>query len=224
MPLLLRPAKEDDSTKIGAIGRDAFSGTLSRSIFPPHLHSKSETGDPGLDEAQWRAARNLRRMREGKPTYVVVDVPEDGSGDERVVGFAQWELPSQETPSTAGAAVEIEPDPLPASLDQEKLLEMYRLIEDETKKALGPEGYSNMWYLMSVAIDPTQQRRGIGRMLVQHGLDQAAKAGKDAFLISTPEGRGLYYALGFRDVTEPITLGPTPHSLMIWKNPETGVH
>jgi hypothetical protein len=84
-------------------------------------------------------------MREGKPTFVVVDVPEDGSGDEQVVGFAQWELPSQATPFAAGAAVEVEPDQVPASLDQEKLLEMYQIIVEETKKALGPEGYSNMW-------------------------------------------------------------------------------
>jgi hypothetical protein len=58
---------------------------------------------------------------------------------------------------------------------------------------------------------------------VQHGLDLAAKAGRDAFLVSTPEGRRLYYALGFRDVTEPILLGPTPHFWMQWKIPDTGV-
>lgn len=145
MHLLLRPAKEADSADIGCIGRDAFRGTVSSSLFPPHLYSQSETSDPTLDEAQWRATRNLRRMRDGKPTFVVVDVPEDGSDTEVVVGFAQWDTPSQGAPGAAGAVTEADIDPSPGSLDQEKLRELYKQIEDETKKALGPEGYSKMW-------------------------------------------------------------------------------
>lgn len=76
---------------------------------------------------------------------------------------------------------------------------------------------------MILAIDPAHQRRGIGRILVQHGLDQAAKAGTDAFLIATPEGRGLYHSCGFREIGEPIMLGSTPHYSMLWKNPRSGL-
>lgn len=75
---------------------------------------------------------------------------------------------------------------------------------------------------MLLAIDPTQQRRGIGKMLVQSGLEQAAKAGMDAFLIATPAGKGLYHSLGFRDVGEPFNLGSTPHYSMLWKRPADG--
>ncbi|KAK4149786.1 puromycin N-acetyltransferase [Chaetomidium leptoderma] len=220
MPLQLRPAQDADGAKLGLIGRDAFRDTLSRSFFPPHLYSKSETGDPSLDEAQWRAARTMRRMRDGKPTFVVVDVPEDGSGAEEVVGFAQWELP-QATPPASEAVAEVDKDTLPGSLDQEKLIEMYAILEKETKRALGPDGHSKMWYLLLLAVDPTQYRRGIGRMLVQHGLDQAAKAGKDAFLVATPNGRGLYLSVGFCDMEEPFLLGGTPHYSMLWRKPDS---
>jgi thiamine pyrophosphate-dependent acetolactate synthase large subunit-like protein len=145
MSLRLRPAQEADSAKIGSIGRDAFQGTLSSALFPPHLYSKSELGDPALDEAQWRAARNSRRMKDGKPTFVVIDVPEDGSDAEVVVGFAQWDTPSQAPPAASEAATEADLDPSPGSLDQEELRKLYKVIEEETKKALGPDGSSKMW-------------------------------------------------------------------------------
>lgn len=149
MPLLLRAAQESDTPKLGIIGRDAFRDSLSRSLFPPHLASKSETGDPGLDEAQWRDVRVLRRMREGKPTFVVVDVTEGESEGENVVGFAQWELPSCSTAPASHAAAEAEKDALPASLDRDSLQELYAALETETKKALGPDGHSKMWCKLS---------------------------------------------------------------------------
>ncbi len=144
MPLFIRSATEADATRLGRIGRDAFRDTLSRSFFPPHLSSKSETGDSDLDEAQWRGERVLRRMREGKPTFVVVDVPDDGRDSERVVGFAQWELPPPTTHASEPAD-EIESDPLPASLDLERLREVVEKLEAESKKALGPDGHSKIW-------------------------------------------------------------------------------
>ena len=73
---------------------------------------------------------------------------------------------------------------------------------------------------MILAIDPAHQRRGIGKMLLKHGLELAGKAGKDAFLVATPEGRGLYRSFGFFDVGELAVLGETPHHLMLWKAPD----
>lgn len=145
MPLILRPAEEADSPRIGRIGANAFQQSLSRSLFPAHLHSRSETGDPVRDEAEWRAARNLRRMRDGNPTFVVVDIAEGGAETEEVVGFAQWELPSQVVAPAPEATVEADKDPMPGALDQEELRKLYRVIETETKKALGPDGHRNMW-------------------------------------------------------------------------------
>ncbi|KAL1836474.1 hypothetical protein VTJ49DRAFT_5088 [Mycothermus thermophilus] len=217
MPLRLRLAVEDDSVRIGQITAAAFSDTVSRDVFPPHLSHKSETGDPFLDEVQWRAHRNVRRMREGKPTVVVVDIPDNGDGPEQVVGFAQWEPPTQGIQGSAEA--EADQDKTPGCLDQDALREMLRVIDDETKRALGPDGHSKMWYLMMIAVDPKHHRRGIGKMLVQYGLDQAVKDGVDVYLIASPAGRLLYESLGFEQMREPVTLGATPHYSMIWKNP-----
>lgn len=72
---------------------------------------------------------------------------------------------------------------------------------------------------MVLAVDPAHQRRGVGKMLIRHGLKLAAEAGKDAFLLGTLEGRGLYQSVGFRDVGKQIDLGNTPHYPMLWKCP-----
>lgn len=73
--------------------------------------------------------------------------------------------------------------------------------------------------LMLLAVDPKQQRRGIGKMLVRHGLDLAIQAGTDAFLIATPEGRGMYQSQGFDQVGGLFDLGGTPHCSMLWQRP-----
>lgn len=144
MPLKIRPATDADGPPIGFIGREAFRDSLSKSLFPPHLHAKSKTGDVRLDEVQWRATRAVRRMNEGKPTFVVVDVPEDKTSAEVVVGFAQWELPFQ--PASSNSIVgEADKDPVPATLDTQVFQEMYDIMDIETNKALGPDGHSKMW-------------------------------------------------------------------------------
>ncbi len=72
---------------------------------------------------------------------------------------------------------------------------------------------------MLLATDPTQQRRGIGKMLVKHGLELAAKDGKDVYLVATPAGRGLYRSLGFTEMGEAVELCGLLHSSMLWKPP-----
>ncbi|EGS22577.1 uncharacterized protein CTHT_0010460 [Thermochaetoides thermophila DSM 1495] len=216
MPLILRPATEKDAFRLGCIGRDAFRHHVSRDLFPPHLRSKSESGDPDFDEAEWRGMRTVRRMKEGKPAYVVVDVSEGGIPDEEglVVGFCQWELPSEGQEKKQNFEDDANADRLPPILDSQAYHAMGEVIDRESHKILGSEGYSKMWF------DPQHQRRGVGRMLIQHGLELAAKDGRDAFLIGTPEGRCLYQKLGFEVIGEPFYLGSTLHYPMLWKAPK----
>ncbi|CAP65611.1 uncharacterized protein PODANS_6_11010 [Podospora anserina S mat+] len=215
--LTLREATVADSPRIGVIGRDSFGPTLSRILFPAHLHHLAHT-DAATEEAEWRAARNTRRIKDGKKTYVVVDKLEDGS--EQIVGYAQWETPDSLPPAAKPqTASETEVDVLPPSLDQDALKEIFGLMEVVTEQTLGKEGHSQMWYLMILGVDPTQKRRGIGKMLVKHGLEQAAREKRDAFLIATPEGKYLYSLLGFEQVGEEIALGDVPHYAMLWKRP-----
>ena len=102
MPLSLRPATEEDSPHIGRIGAASFADSVSRVFFPENRRHLSPVGDAFLDEAEWRASRNTRRMKEGRPTFVVVDRTEDGK-EEVVVGFAQWDPPKRQPEQPAAA-------------------------------------------------------------------------------------------------------------------------
>lgn len=59
--------------------------------------------------------------------------------------------------------------------------------------------------LYFLAVHPDYQRKGIGRMLTQWGVDHAANEDRDVCLIASQKGRFLYAAMGFETVTEFVT-------------------
>lgn len=145
MPLRLRPATEADAPAIGAVSSRAFRNTLSQILFPPRLRALSQEDE----ETPWRAARTLKRMRDGKVTLVVVDVPDDNSAPEVIVGMAQWVRPVDvAAPPDVGysgdKSVEVE-EPAPATLDSEALSRFMGQLDEETVKALGQDGSKHMW-------------------------------------------------------------------------------
>jgi len=61
--------------------------------------------------------------------------------------------------------------------------------------------------LAVLGVDPNQQRRGIGKLLLQWGLDQADRDGTEAYLVATAEGKPLYQANGFKVLAEDEVFG-----------------
>lgn len=128
---------------MAAVCTRAFRDTLSQILFPPRLRHLSQEDQ----ETPWRATRTIRRMRDGKVTLVVVETANDG--EETVVGMAQWVPPVTKgagapSPPSSGGTVVAE-EPAPATLDSEALNDFMKLLDEETKKVLGPEGSKNMW-------------------------------------------------------------------------------
>ncbi|KAI1450967.1 acyl-CoA N-acyltransferase [Annulohypoxylon stygium] len=56
-------------------------------------------------------------------------------------------------------------------------------------------------YLSVIAVDPEQQRRGIGRLLMQWGINLAEQLNLPIYLESSRPGLGLYEAVGFERLT-----------------------
>lgn len=48
-----------------------------------------------------------------------------------------------------------------------------------------------------MAVDNDYQRRGIGKMMMQWGADQADRDGVESYVDGSPLGRGLYQQFGF---------------------------
>jgi predicted N-acetyltransferase YhbS len=51
--------------------------------------------------------------------------------------------------------------------------------------------------LNSLAVDAKHQRKGIGRMLVQWGIDRAVEERKNILIVANPTGAPLYQKMGF---------------------------
>ena len=49
-------------------------------------------------------------------------------------------------------------------------------------------------------VHPDYQRRGVGKLLMEWGLDVADREGLSCRLQATPQGRGLYSKCGFENV------------------------
>lgn len=124
------------------------------------------------------------------PTGKGEDVPSttlpEGS---QLVGFAMWQRVDQhtvpETPKTDKKAAE-NPNLLNAFFAQ-----MNRTRESTMQG-------KTYWFLKILSIDPEHQRKGLGTLLVKWGVERANKEGVDAWLESSPMGKGAYLKAGFR--------------------------
>lgn len=68
-----------------------------------------------------------------------------------------------------------------------------------------------LWYLDQLAVEPTQQGRGIGSALVEHGLAMARADGVSAFLeTGNPDNIGYYERFGFVVIEEGDVPGGGP--------------
>ncbi|EAW17180.1 GNAT family N-acetyltransferase [Aspergillus fischeri NRRL 181] len=215
MALSIRPAREADLEMIANIAAAAFNPTtdaISRRLFPPDL----QPTDMPAGEAcrQWRAARKSASFHsDGTALMVAVDDALQG----QIVGFALWDVPVPSPRCAPHQPHEPEPEPAAhahAGLDQSALAEMRRILAEDARAHFGAGMKKNVWHLDYIAVDPRHRRRGIGKMLLQWGVQRAAAAKRDCYLVATPAGRPLYEAAGFTELTTLLIFG-VPHWSMI---------
>ncbi|KAH8880318.1 putative GNAT family acetyltransferase [Thozetella sp. PMI_491] len=220
MPLHLRLAVECDVPAMARVGVAAFANdTINLALFPPRLRPAD---DPGLDERlSFRLARTMERMRKpGAHAVVVVDdsLPEGGN----IVGFAQWESPtapgalSGQGGNTDEELATGSPEQYPRTFDKVAYDELYTRMDEEEARVFGSKGRRNAWYCIVLGVDPAHQRRGIGRMLANWGVERAASERRDCYLVATPAGIPLYLSLGFQDLGR-FNLFGTEHSSMLFR-------
>ncbi|ATY67321.1 GNAT family [Cordyceps militaris] len=213
MPLQMRAAIDADTDAIARLATTAFdpaTDAIARNLFPKRLQpAVPRPEDPAI---AWRRTRKGLKMHTERIILMVVT---DDELDDQIVGFSMWEEPlpnGEQGESMTKGLVPCE------TLDEEAYQELRRASGAATNDFLGKDGSNHMWYLDYLGVDPGQQRRGIGKMLLEWGLEKAREQNRDAFLIATPAGIPLYLAAGFESLGS-FMLFDTPHSCMIKRRP-----
>lgn len=75
------------------------------------------------------------------------------------------------------------------------------------------------WYLSHLAVRPAEQRRGLGRTLLEWGIDQADDGGVGTYLeTANPDNLPFYRSAGFSQVGM-VRVGRAPTVWALWRRP-----
>ena len=78
------------------------------------------------------------------------------------------------------------------------------------------------WYLQTLSIKPSAQRKGAGTALIQPGLDRADAEGVGTYLETQRESNIPYYRRFGFELTDEISLHDSPPLWLMWRRPGTG--
>jgi GNAT superfamily N-acetyltransferase len=254
MPIQVREVRPSDLPARQRIIRGAFSAGLSPHIFPNGqteadlIHSFTEVFQ-GL-----KTKMSTSDTQAGQRAFVAydTDTPADASDlifpeawehkaevelseeqkkeEKKVVGIAIWVLqPVARTQEQYDKeAAEKEPTTHSPSANGALLDAMDAAMTVSKKKWLGLEPYL---YLRILAIDPAYQRRGVGSLLLDGGMEIADRCGIQSYLEATKVGRPLYARYGYEDREymdfDVVKYAPTakddpPHQFMVMIRPAGG--
>ncbi|KAH6603538.1 hypothetical protein Trco_008313 [Trichoderma cornu-damae] len=213
MSITIRKATEEEIPAVARLAGVVFHPTtdwITRQVFPLRLQPKDIPD--GESSQQWR---RLRKTACFNTSNCAVIVAIDTALNNQIVGFAVWDLPMEaEEPAVAPADPELPSD----VTDLKVYAELQSILKEDNKATFGDRELKDVWHLDLIGVDPLQRRRGIGKALLTWGVQQATKAGRDCYLMATPQGRPLYEASGF-DIVRPLNMfGVMHHSMILRAN------
>ncbi|KAF2498219.1 acyl-CoA N-acyltransferase [Lophium mytilinum] len=190
---LVLPAQPADTPKVYDIYFLAFAGSaLPRLLFPSAYPTASDTV-PTAEFRESHTAHTLAWLASPASgfqyTFKAVDV---ASGE--VVGMGLWDIHLTERTEEEWKWKGVE---WLAGKERERAEE---LLGEMVRKKEGFFGGKRHVYCHVVAVHPEYQKRGIGRKLMQWGIEVGEQAGLPVYLESSVEGEGLYRSLGFEEV------------------------
>lgn len=180
MGLTLRPAITSDARHIVDIYLSAFKeDAISILCFPRNK---------AVDDFWFNMI--VEELSDPHSHFLCV-TSSDGSGEETVIAFAQWNAPSK--PMTAELPM------WPKSSDSELANSFFGNLFSTHKRLM--EGKKH-WYLELIATRPEFQGKGAAGMLMRWGLERADEDGVESYLEASPEGKPVYEHFGFAEHEE----------------------
>jgi GNAT superfamily N-acetyltransferase len=216
MPIEIHPMTEADVGQHVNLMWDSFGPDLMSIFFP--------RGMSAADRSHM-AADTLKSMRKSKPTEKLLflkAIDTDLPADSQIVATAKWLIYPQERSEEDLKKDEEEgsrDDLFSEGAKKEIMIPFFEELARERRERFGGRPY----VLLSIlVVSPQHQRRGLGARLLQVGLEKADEMGVEAYLESSPKGKGLYAKYGFEekgvmkfDAREYGCDRNVPHTLMV---------
>lgn len=147
------------------------------------------------------------------PKYQIV-VAKDTSNDNKVVGSVIWARQPPESSEPRREETQ-EPERRPVKPDTTSLSpfepshegpKTVQALERTTSAAMNyyksflmPPG-TTCWFIVSISVDPANQRKGVGTALMKWGLDKADAEGLSSWVSSSHDGVSAFEKRGFHEV------------------------
>jgi GNAT superfamily N-acetyltransferase len=193
MPIELHPMTEADV--------DAHLDIMWASFGPDLMSVFYPRGMSASDRAHMKAD-TLKALRKSKPTEQTVyikAIDTDLPASNQIVSTAKWQIyPRQRTDEELDRDAEEggRENMFSEGANVEAMKAFFAELVEKRRERFGGEPY----VLLSVlVVHPDHQRRGLGARQLQWGLDKADELGVQAYLESSPKGKGLYAKYGFKE-------------------------
>ncbi|EED21250.1 conserved hypothetical protein [Talaromyces stipitatus ATCC 10500] len=219
MAITISPTSPDDIRPIVCLAESAFPVLYSTLFDGPLKESTIDALGEQRIKSQFR--ENEKSEGKGKPAnrFFAFKAIDDSTG--RIVGEARWMIFYEDEVLTKSIEEEVQ-DRLSLGVPQMQVQAtavFARLLNTARREVLAvpssetgsdaPVKLRKRVYLIALAVHPDYQRKGIGRRLVQWGLDEADRLGRISYLEATMEGIRLYEQSGFEKVKD-ISMDLTP--------------
>ncbi|KAF2483301.1 acyl-CoA N-acyltransferase [Neohortaea acidophila] len=178
MEFELRPIEEDDFARVVEIYYIAFADNpLSLATIP-----RTPASRKFFDAVMGHALKH--------PTvYHNIKAVSRSTGE--TVGIGLWIAPKTAM-SEASALPDIQP---PEGSDVELFNKSFEVWGKRQSELMQDRPF---WKLDVLGVLPEYQGRGIGKLLIQYGIDRADEQGIEAYLDASPKGAPVYERVGFR--------------------------
>ena len=191
MPIELHPMFESDIPAHLDIMWSSFGPDLM-SVFYPHGLSASDRAS--------MAADTLKAMRKTQPTEQTLYVKAIDTSlppSNQIVSTAKWQFyPRERTTDELDrdAAEGGRENMFSEGANVEAMKAFFAELAAKRRERFGGEAYA---LLSILVVHPEHQRRGLGGLQLEYGLRKADEMGLQAWLESSPKGKGLYAKYGF---------------------------